>query len=233
MSNRGLPKDLRGKRFGRLTAIECVGKAQNSTYRLWRCTCDCGREVITTTHALTCGDTKSCGCLKHDVTVERNRKHGLSGSRLYRVWSSMKYRCYKPTCKEYRNYGGRGISVCDEWRSSFEAFREWALANGYDESAPRGKCTIDRIDNDGNYEPDNCRIADMVTQVRNRRHFHRRNNVSAVEQVSTDGTVIARYPSIVIAEESLGHSGCRNISATCQGRQKTAYGYVWRYAQED
>ena len=230
MSNRGKPKDLTGKRFSRLTAVECIGKDPRSSYRLWRCVCDCGEEVIANTNALTQGDTKSCGCLKHDKTVERNRTHGMSKSRLYRVWSSMKRRCYSPTCKEYPLYGARGIRVCDEWRNSFKVFNDWAISNGYDESAPRGECTIDRIDNDGNYEPTNCRIVDMSTQIRNRRSFHRLSNTQPVEQVSKNGEVIARFPSIAIAEESLGHCGCRNISAACQGRQRTAYGYIWQYA---
>lgn len=230
MSNRGLPKNLTGEKFGRLVAIECIGKDPKSSYRLWRCACECGNEVIANTNALTQGDTKSCGCLKHDKTVERNHVHGMSKSRLYRVWSSMKHRCYSATCKEFPLYGARGIRVCDEWRDDFQAFHDWAISSGYDDSAPRGKCTIDRIDNDGNYEPANCRIVDMSTQVKNRRKFHRLSNTRPVKQVSVDGETIAQFPSIAIAEESLGHSGYRNISAVCQGKQKTAYGYVWQYA---
>lgn len=228
MNNRGNPKDLTGQRFGRLVAVESVGRDSRSTYRLWRCICDCGNECYVNTNNLTSGDTRSCGCLKSELTSKRNSTHHKSNHRLYAVWSGIKYRCYNKHCRGYENYGGRGISVCDEWLNSFESFYEWAIDNGYDEDAPRGKCTIDRIDNDGNYDPSNCRIVDMKTQARNRRKFHRRRNVQPVEQLDKNGNVVQRYDSIVLAEEAMGHPDGRNISATVQGRQKTAYGYGWR-----
>ena len=94
-------------------------------------------------------------------------KHGDSGSRLHNVWIMMKQRCNNPNAGEYHRYGGRGIKVCDEWLL-FENFRDWAMLNGYDPNAPRGECTLDRIDNNGNYEPNNCRWVDMKTQMKNR-----------------------------------------------------------------
>lgn len=94
-------------------------------------------------------------------------KHGGNGTRLHGVWIMMKQRCSNPKTCEYHRYGGRGIKVCDEW-SSFANFRDWAMANGYDPNAPRGKCTLDRIDNDGDYEPSNCRWVDMQEQMKNR-----------------------------------------------------------------
>lgn len=95
--------------------------------------------------------------------------HGLYKSRLYWVWHSMKDRCYNPKATSYKHYGGRGIKVCDEWKNSFKAFYDWAYSNGYDENAPRNKCTIDRINNDGDYEPSNCRWVDAKIQASNQR----------------------------------------------------------------
>lgn len=97
----------------------------------------------------------------------RGYRHGGNGTRLHNVWIMMKQRCNNPNTGEYHRYGGRGIKVCDEW-ASFANFRDWAMANGYDPAAPRGACTLDRVDNDGNYEPSNCRWVDMKEQMKNR-----------------------------------------------------------------
>jgi hypothetical protein len=96
-------------------------------------------------------------------------KHDGSRTKLYKVWTSMKQRCHNSADAKFHHYGGRGIKVCDEWMHNFGAFFEWAMANGYDETAPRGQCTIDRINNDGNYEPSNCRWTTMAEQNRNQR----------------------------------------------------------------
>lgn len=163
----GLHKDLAGKRFGRLVAIEYLGKSR------WLCKCDCGNDTIVLSSALVHGSTESCGCLARELRIEGSRKslttHGKRYTRLYSVWASMKNRCYNPHEKSYRYYGGRGISICAEWLNDFAAFYEWAMSNGYDPNAPKGKCTIDRIDVNGNYEPSNCRWVDMATQNKNRR----------------------------------------------------------------
>ena len=95
--------------------------------------------------------------------------HGLYKSRLYWVWHSMKDRCYNPKATSYKHYGGRGIKVCDEWKNSFKTFYDWSYSHGYDENAPRNKCTIDRINNDGDYEPSNCRLVDAKIQASNQR----------------------------------------------------------------
>lgn len=163
-------KDLLGQRFGRLVVISEAAKNKNGA-RTWVCKCDCGN----ITHPIVQGNllrTKSCGCLRrsrlHETPI--GFKHGKSNSRLYMVWQGMKQRCSTPTHKAYAYYGGRGITVCDEWANSYELFAEWSYANGYDETAGRGKCTIDRVDVNGNYCPENCRWVDMKIQQNNKRN---------------------------------------------------------------
>ena len=160
-----LPKfnDVTGKRFTRLVAMSPAGKDKHGN-TTWLCKCDCGEEKIVPIGSLTSGNTKSCGCLnRENLSKNPNRTiHGMSKTRLYNTWNKMKNRCNSPNSNEYKYYGGRGIKVCDEWQK-FEPFCDWALANGYSDDL-----SIDRIDNDGNYEPSNCRWVDFITQVNNR-----------------------------------------------------------------
>lgn len=171
--------DFTGRRIGRLTAIRDVGNDKYN-YRLWECQCDCGRIVTVSTNCLSKGKPRSCGCLRKEVARESLRKrsfrHGYSGTRLYGVWVGMVRRTEDPKSNSYKYYGGRGIAVCPEWRESFAAFYDWAIANGYDETALRGQCTIDRIDNDKGYSPDNCRWVNMAVQNTNKRNTRSTNN---------------------------------------------------------
>ena len=155
-----------GQRWGRLSVIaegpRIIRKSGN--LRQWVCECDCGAEVLTRTNYLTSGDTRSCGCLNADIARKRNRTHGRSKTPLYRVWNGMRNRCQKESDGAWLNYGGRGISVCDAWSQSFETFEAWAYATGY-----RRGLSIDRINNDGDYEPGNCRWATTAEQALNTR----------------------------------------------------------------
>lgn len=159
-----MPKfiNIAGVTFGRLIAIDRAG--HNADRRvLWRCQCSCGREVVVSGKLLRDGRTKSCGCLKPVICALVQTKHGDAYTRLHRIWRGMKTRCTNHRCKAFPRYGGRGIRVCDDWRR-YELFRDWAHANGYSEHL-----TIDRINNDGHYEPKNCRWASYAEQRQNQR----------------------------------------------------------------
>lgn len=196
-------KDLTGQKFGRLTAL-----APDHTYKgalWWRCRCDCGNEVVVSSNHLVQGTTRSCGCYAREVRkitgaksgiAKVNYRHGGFGTKLYNVWAGIIRRCENPNQKYYKDYGGRGISVCSEWRNNFAKFRDWAFENGYQDGL-----TIERINNDGDYEPGNCRWIPMAEQFRNRRNsilIEHNGKTYTLREISEIGgiklrTVIGRY----------------------------------------
>lgn len=162
------PKWL-GQKYGRLTVTDFVHKGKKW---YWECRCDCGNTVITQAYLVRSGHTSSCGCWQKKRASEASLVHGQSHGRLYRIYNGMKSRCYNPNQDNYENYGGRGITICDEWLHSFGAFQEWAISNGYTD-----ELSIDRVDNRKGYSPENCRWVTRQTQNENTR----RNNLITID----------------------------------------------------
>ena len=157
------PIDITGEKFGKLTVLKRVGK--DGSFATWLCVCDCGRETIVRSRSLWSGNTKSCGCSHYfKGSAHINYKHGQSKSKLYNVWNGLKARCFNKNTKEYQYYGARGINMCAEWKENFQSFYFWAKENGY-----LSGFSLDRIDNNGDYEPANCRWVTKAEQNNNKR----------------------------------------------------------------
>jgi len=192
-------KDIVGERFGKLIVVEYIGfewdEKCEQKYKKYNyyCQCDCGNKKVAIRHHLKCGNTRSCGCLKYEVVNKGNTRHGLKDEKLYGVWNSIKNRCYNPHVEAYHNYGGRGVEVCDKWKNDFLSFYNWAMSNGYKKGL-----SIDRINNDGNYEPVNCRWVDSQTQNENTRQCVK---VRAINNITGE---IKEFPTKAKCSKELG-----------------------------
>jgi hypothetical protein len=158
----GFMIDITGVKFGRLTALRRVGTTKQRS-PIWECRCDCGKIATVSTNHLRNHRIVSCGCYSSEITSERNYKHGETKTKLHNIWIHMRRRCNDKTHDKYQYYGGKGVSVCKEWQDDFLAFKSWAIENGYQDGL-----SIDRIDSNANYEPNNCRWADIETQMNNK-----------------------------------------------------------------
>ncbi len=160
-----MPKivDLTGQRFGRLLVLHMEEKRAKNGMKIYHCLCDCGKEHYVTTNNLLNGSTNSCGCYRKEYVADKNYVHGKSKTRLHGIWRGIKDRCLNQNNSRFNLYGGRGITICKEWKDDFQAFYDWSMKNGYADNL-----SIDRIDVNGNYEPSNCRWADDKTQANNK-----------------------------------------------------------------
>jgi hypothetical protein len=159
-------KDLTGQKFGELTVIQRAENDKKGRTQ-WLCQCDCGKQKIIRGSSLTFGNTKSCGCLSIEKLKKMSSTHKMAKTRLYKIWANIKTRCLNPKYPRFCDYGGRGITICNEWIESFENFSKWALNNGYADSL-----AIDRINNNGNYEPSNCRwVSNKINSLNKRNNL--------------------------------------------------------------
>lgn len=150
------------KKYGKLKVIDIIIPKKGNT--LFKCQCECGNQYIEEARYIKQGNIISCGCISKE-----KRENAICYKRLYKIYLGMKRRCYNSKSVAYKNYGGRGIKICDEWLNDYKSFEKWAYKNGYNEKAATFECTIDRINNDGNYEPNNCRWVSMKIQNQNKR----------------------------------------------------------------
>lgn len=210
--------DLLGQRFGRLVVIDSAPNKKckgGQTKTVWKCKCDCGNFCYVTTQELRKGDTVSCGCYASEQKKIRSIIHGQRYSRPYKIWSDMKARCFNPKENGYHNYGGRGITVCDEWLDSFENFYDWVKQSNY-----KDNLTLDRIDTNGNYCPENCRWSTKEEQANNtRRNFYIKYN-EETHTLAEWGRILNVPPGLIRYRlKELNWSVEKTFNALTEGRK--------------
>lgn len=195
MSEHGIPDS-------RWTVLEKVASldGKNSFY-LCECSCERHTKKVIARHSLVSGNSKSCGCLSSEKSSERAGTHRMSGTRIHNIWKSMKERCYNPNHDQYKDYGGRGIIICDEWKNNFLNFYNWGVNNGYQDDL-----TIDRINNDGIYEPNNCRWSTRKEQGNNQRTNHLLTYNNKTQTMSQWADEVRLNPSTLQTRISRGWS---------------------------
>lgn len=218
-----------GYQTGKLIVIgEAPSKYGQS---MWLCQCECGNTCEHTGGSLRRNKVKSCGCVYRDKEERRKiahrsiakTKHGDCESRLYFVWLDIRRRCDSEYDISYPNYGGRGIKVCDEWNNDYLSFKEWAIANGYDENAKRGECTIDRIDVNGDYTPENCRWITMKEQCKNKRNTVRIIHNGEDKTISEWSEITGISRSVIYARYRYGWSSDEIFSPINQRRKRNSH----------
>ena len=209
-------KDLSNQRFGYLV-VQKLDYNPNNKSAKWLCKCDCGNYATVRGADLKTGHTSSCGCKKHEPS---HVVHYKQGTRIYNIWKSMKNRCYNKNERNFKNYGGRNINVCNEWKNNFQSFYDWSIQHGYSDNL-----TIDRIDVNGNYEPSNCRWITMSEQSINK------TNTVYIE-INGISKPLKEWTGI----KEIKQSGFFNKNAVlncCYGLSITHKGFVWRYKNDN